>query len=529
VARAPHLVVDGLEDRLRPLETDFRRAYWSSQVAATPAHERRRAELELAVSRVKGDPDALIDVRAALDEGVHDPVLRRQLEVLRRSLSAHQMSESQRERIVGLSSSIESDFASHRPEVDGRPLSENDVDDVLRHSDDTAERRAVWEASKEIGAVVAGRVRELVRARNEVARELGYADFYGMALDLQEIDEEWLFELFGALDALTEQPFAAWKSDLDRALRRRFGVDDLGPWHYADPFFQTLPSDGGLSLEGLFAGASARDLALDTFARWGFDLAGVMDRSDLFPRADKSQHAFCLDIDRAGDVRILANIAPGERWVETMLHESGHAAYDVSIADDVPYLLHRPAHTFVTEAVAMLSGRLLRDAAWMTEIAGIPGVEVDAIAPRIGRASASQLLVFTRWVLVVTHFERSLYGDPEGDLDARWWELVERFQGVDAPDRGVPGWAAKIHVSTAPAYYHNYLLGEMLAAQLRAALERDAGGLVGAPEAGRFLVERLCRSGALVSWPALVEAATGRPLGAQDLAGFLARAEPGGG
>jgi peptidyl-dipeptidase A len=178
----------------------------------------------------------------------------------------------------------------------------------------------------------------------------------------------------------------------------------------------------------------------------------------------------------------------------------------------------------VTEAVAMLSGRLVRDAVWMKEVAGLPSAEIDSIASQVARSSASQLLLFTRWVLVVTHFERSLYADPEGDLDARWWELVDRYQAVQSPDRRLPGWAAKIHVATAPAYYHNYLLGEMLAAQLRAACERTAGGLVGAPEAGRFLVERLCRSGALVRWPDLVEAATGRPLGADDLGAALARA-----
>jgi peptidyl-dipeptidase A len=524
MARSPHLVVAGLEARLRPLETEFRGAYWDSQVAATPANERRRAELELAVGRAKGNPGALRDVHAALDEGVHDSVLARQLDVLRLSLTAHQMTEPQRAHIVDLSSAIESDFASYRPEVDGRSMSDNDIDDVLRHSDDSAERRAVWTASKEIGTVVAGRVRELVRVRNEVARSLGYADFYGMALDLQEIDEEWLFGLLGALDALTAEPFARWKSDLDSALRRRFGVGDLAPWHYSDPFFQTLPADGGVSLDDTLAGANAHELALETFSRWGFDLVRVMDHSDLFPRSGKCQHAFCLDVDRAGDVRILANIVPGERWVETMLHESGHAAYDVSIADDIPYLLHRPAHTFVTEAVAMLSGRLVRDAVWMKEVAGLPSAEIDSIASQVARSSASQLLLFTRWVLVVTHFERSLYADPEGDLDARWWELVDRYQAVHAPDRRLPGWAAKIHVATAPAYYHNYLLGEMLAAQLRAACERTAGGLVGAPEAGRFLVERLCRSGALVRWPDLVEAATGRPLGADDLGAALARA-----
>jgi riboflavin biosynthesis protein RibD len=50
---------------------------------------------------------------------------------------------------------------------------------------------------------------------------------------------------------------------------------------------------------------------------------------------------------------------PGERWINIMLHESGHAAYDVAIDRALPYLLHRAAHTFVTEAIAILAQREL--------------------------------------------------------------------------------------------------------------------------------------------------------------------------
>ena len=76
----------------------------------------------------------------------------------------------------------------------------------------------------------------------------------------------------------------------------------------------------------------------------------------------------------------------------------------------------------------------------------------------------------------MTHFERGLYADPDADHDARWWDLVERFQLVRRPDdRHAPDWAATIHLASAPVYYHNYQLGEMVASQLTATL----GGLVG--------------------------------------------------
>lgn len=44
-------------------------------------------------------------------------------------------------------------------------------------------------------------------------------------------------------------------------------------------------------------------------------------------------------------------------------------------------------------------------------------------------------------------------------------------------ERNEPDWAAKIHIALAPVYYHNYVLGNLTAAQLRNHLEeRVVGG-----------------------------------------------------
>jgi peptidyl-dipeptidase A len=523
VAAAPHRLVSSLEEEFQRLETEFHAAYWDSQVKATPETEKRRAELELELRRMKGDAGALNDVEAALAQPLHDAVLKRQLEVLRLSLLGNQMAEEQRSEIVGLSSAVESDFASFRPSVDGRSLSDNDIEEILRTSANVDLRKKAWEASKEIGAVVADRVRELARVRNHAAHELGFADYYRMSLELQEMSEEWLFEVLRDVEELTDEPFRKWKSTLDDSLRRRFASSEVYPWHYADPFFQSLPPDAKITLDEVLQDADAPALARVTFAGWKIDLSQVLTNSDLYPRDRKCQHAFCLDVDRSGqDVRILANIVPGERWVEVMLHECGHAAYDVMIHPQLPYLLRRSAHTFVTEAIALLSGRLLHDPAWLAEVAKVNPTHIAGMVDQLTAANATQSLMFARWVLVMTHFERDLYSDPEGDLDTRWWELVQRFQLVEPPpDPRGPDWAAKIHLAVAPVYYHNYLLGEILASQLSSTIERECGRLIGAAEAGRLLIERIFRPGSLLRWDALIEAALGAALSPQDFAAGL--------
>ena len=169
----------------------------------------------------------------------------------------------------------------------------------------------------------------------------------------------------------------------------------------------------------------------------------------------------------------------------------------------------------------MLLGRLSRNAEWLIAYAGVPEGEAREAAAALDRARAAGLLVSTRWQLVMCHFERALYRDPEQDLDSLWWRLVERFQFVRAPEgRSAPDWAAKIHLAVAPVYYQNYLLGEMMASQLQAhVLDEVVGGdeeawsrYVASPEVGRYLRERLYRDGARRDWRGAITAATGRPL-----------------
>ncbi len=220
---------------------------------------------------------------------------------------------------------------------------------------------------------------------------------------------------------------------------------------------------------------------------------------------------------------MLCNVEPNERWMETMLHEFGHAIYDREQDRGLPWLVRGPAHALTTEGIAMLMGRLVRDADWLGAVAAVNGATLDTLRPRLTAARRAGLLVFARWVLVMTTFERQLYAAPDSDLDTFWWDLVERYQQVRRPDdRHLPDWASKIHLAAAPVYYQNYLYGELFASQLDATLTARAGGLVDRTEAGALLVRDVFAPGASLRWDALVVGATGEPLSASHLARQLA-------
>ncbi len=506
------LVAD-VEERLRPLALARNVAWWNAQVDATAENERRVAEAELARSDALADRELFGAVEKAWHAGNGDGT-GRQLELLRNLMLPHQIDDSLRQRIVDLESAVETRFARHRGVVGGVEVGDVEINRILRHGDDVAERREAWEASKTVGAAVADDVRQLARLRNEAARSLRYRDWFAFSLTVDELDERKLLETLGEAERVTAEPFGRWKHALDEELASHFqcAASELRPWHYADPFFQETPPSGAVDLDPLFEDTDIVALSRRTFDGMGIDVSGVLERSDLHPRDGKCQHAFCIDVDRYGDIRVLANVVANHDCADTMLHELGHAVYDLGFDDDLPWL-HRSTHLVATEASALLFGSLAGSREWLEQVLGLGAAEGAELADRLRAARAAELAVFTRWVLVMNTFERALYADPDGDLDSTWWDLVARYQQVTAPDeRRAPDWAAKIHIAAAPVYYHTYLYGAIVALQLKAALVDEAGGLVDRPDAGTLLRERLYAPGESVRWDRLVEHASGSPL-----------------
>jgi peptidyl-dipeptidase A len=132
-----------------------------------------------------------------------------------------------------------------------------------------------------------------------------------------------------------------------------------------------------------------------------------------------------------------------------------------------------------------------------------------------------KLLIFSRWCQVMLRFEAEMYRRPDQDLNKLWWNLVEKYQLVQRPDdRNAPDYASKIHVVSAPAYYHNYMMGELFACQLHASIAREVLGASDAavaiytrdPRVGEFMKQRVFAPGRMKPWNELTRFATGEEL-----------------
>lgn len=510
-------LVNSLTETIKAKSIAHAKAYWNLAATGRDEDAKRATELETELRLFLSNREHFAKLKAAVEQPTGDPVLDRQATRLYASFLENQMEKAEIEDLVRRANELEQIFSNFRGQVEGRSLTDNEIRELLSKSNDSEERHKAWQASKQVGTPVAAKLRDLVRARNKVARRLGFPNFYAMQLELSEIKQDELFALLDQLRRLTDAPFAAMKQELDASLAQRFGVapSSLRPWHYADPFFQEVPTTGGVDLDPYFAGKSIEELATRFYDGIGVDVRDIIAHSDLYEREGKNQHAFCMNVDREGDVRVLCNLKPTEWWVATMLHELGHAIYDKHVDPALPWLLRENAHINSTEAVAMYFGRLTSDADWLHRIAGVPEAEAQAAADSLHKQQSRAMLILTRWVLVMVGFESRLYEDPEQDLNALWWHLVNELQLLTPPEELTGDeWACKIHLTIAPVYYHNYLMGEVTASHLLEHIARATGTrrIAENPGVGEWHRERFFKPGALYPWDELLVKATGEPL-----------------
>lgn len=530
--KAAAFLKDYLQD-LAKIELKQTTAYW--QAANSGKKEDfdafAAADLELKKIHSHGARFAQIEELLAHKEDL-ESLTYRSLAVAELRFKENQLPKEMLEKLVSMSTEIEQIFNTFRAQLDGRRYSNNDLLEMLAEENDTSRREKIWAALKQVGAATASKLAALARVRNEAAATLGYENFRDMYIRLQEHRPEELTVIFDGLEKQTLQPFKEMKSDLDAELCERFKIEmeEIRPWHYDNPFFQAAPPSAKIDLDEFYKEKKKEEiiqLARKYFSDLGLPVEAILERSDLYEREGKDQHAFCTDIDRKGDSRILVNIKPKVEWMDTTLHELGHAVYSVNLDFSLPFNLRDSAHIFTTEAVAMFFGALAKNPVWMVDYAGADPVRVKDMEEAILEQRRREQLIFARWTLVMFHFERAFYEDPDRDLNVLWWDMVERFQLLKRPaGRNAADWAAKPHFTIAPVYYHNYMLGELFAAQLRGVLVKLArhDGPASAlkygkrEEFGDFFKEKIFKPGMSIPWPEFVKNAVAEPLTAKYFA-----------
>lgn len=536
------------------LSTAAQEAQWSAQTRIVPGDDsagQRVRTAESALAEFTGNTENIELSRAYLRRKRElAPLQVRELEtILRKAGGNPQTARVLVEQRIAAEAKQTETLYGFAYEFEGKPTTTTELDAILRAETDPTRRLAAWEASKAVGPALKDGLVTLRQLRNEVVRALGFADYfaymsseYGMSpSDLAQR----MFEIQRELRPLYQELHTWARHELAR--RNGTAVPDLIPAHW-------LPDRWGQEWSAL---APVEGLDLDAALRekpplWlveqgdrfyqslGFDPLPptFWERSSLLPVEagagfSKNNHASAWHVDLDRDVRCLMSVVPTGSYYETIHHELGHIHYYAQYSTkDVPFVLREGASRAYHEAF----GSLLGLAAMQPRFVAAVGLDVGETRPdpmRLLLQEALNYVVFIPWSAgVMFEWEREIYTQ---DLSAdrwneRWWQLVERYQGIAPPSPRDERWcdpATKTHVNDDPAAYYDYALSYVLLFQLHDHISRNIlredprdTCYYGRKDVGNFL-RSMMKPGATVDWIELLREKTGQPLSARPMVDYF--------
>ena len=432
--------------------------------------------------------------------------------------------------------------------LNGQKTTANQIDDKLEKSTDLAERKAVWETSKEIGPALKENLVKLRGLRNGVAKEMKYPDYfalevaaYGMTTDeMLKMLEDWMATLRPLY--LQLHTWAKYK------LAEKFHqpVPKKIPAHWiGNRWAQEWPGlVEAANIDKYFEGRKPEwivKIAEQFYTGLGFPSLpdSFWQKSDLYPvppneKRKKNTHASCWHVDLENDIRSLQSIEPNARWFFTAHHELGHGHYFMAYTrPEVPYLLRIGAapgfHEGVGELISLASSQ-------------VPYLQSRGVLPNDFKADKTAFLLddaLSRSIPFIyfscgtmPHWEADIYAHnlPPNEWNARWWKYVSDFQGVEPPSpRGEEfcDAATKTHINDNPAYYYNYAFATVFKFQLHDYIARkilhqppQSCNYADNKEVGTWL-NNILKKGATEDWRKVLKEATGEDISTRAMMDYF--------
>jgi len=525
-------------------------AQWKAVTDVTPAHDAALETAGKAYAAFNGNPAVITQARALLQHRAElNPLSVRELnQVLLNAAEGPMTNPLLVSRRIEGETKQASLLNSFQFKLKGKPITANDIDNLLTSSTDLAERKAVWEASKEIGPTLRNNLMALRDLRNGVAGEMNYPDYfsletaaYGMtAEEMVKMNEQFM----DALRPLYLQLHTWTKYKL--AEKYHQPVPNKIPAHWLNN--RWAQNWTGLvesaDLDPYFKGKTAEWIAKtaeDFYLGLGFKPlpASFWVKSDLYPvpagdPRKKNTHASCWHIDLANDIRSLQSIEPNSEWFFTAHHELGHGHYFESYTrPEVPPLLRLGANPGFHEGIGELISLASSQVPYLQAMKILPAdFKTDKTAFLLDDALARSVPFIFFASGTMTHWEADIYAHhlETGDWNDRWWKYVSDFQGVEPPEKRGEDWAdyaTKTHINDTPAYYYNYAFATVLKFQLHDYIAKkilhqppQSCNYAGNKEVGAWL-ENILKKGGTEDWRKVLKEATGEDLSTRAMVDYF--------
>ncbi len=539
------------------LNTISSEAQWKASTDVSPQHTGERIGADKAVAAFQGDPYIITTVQGLLKRKAElDDLTVRQLDAILRAAAHYPgtIPDKVNERVIAEAdqSAALDGFRFCDQKVGDSCVSmttPNKIQEVLNTSTDLAERAHAWEVSKQTGAVLKPGLIRLQGLRNRMGQEMGYHSYFDLEVSDYGMSVPQMMTMLD--DAITQvkplyQELHYWTK---KKLAERYHqpIPKRIPAHWiSNRWSQAWPGIvDGVDLDPYFKDRSPEWIVKQ--AEKFYVSLGMpplpptfWERSDLYelppgsPRI-KNTHASAWHIDLDKDVRSLMSVRPDFDWFATTHHELGHIYYYMAYSSpQVPLTLRGGANRAFHEAVGDLIGIAARQVPYLKEIGVLPkDAKIDKTKWLLNEA-LDNAVVFIPWSAgTMTHWERDFYEDTlsADKFNARWWEYVARYQGIDPPaarDEVSCDPATKTHINDDPAGYYDYSLAFLIKYQLhnyiaKNILHQDPHNCnyYGNKEVGAWLWD-LLKLGATRDWRTVIKEKTGEEISPKAMLEYFA-------
>jgi peptidyl-dipeptidase A len=401
-------------------------------------------------------------------------------------------------KVEDIKNSLEKIHSNFRATYKGKTVSNNFLrEEVLKFEENREARREAFHALSAVGTKMQDKLTELVKARNEAAREMEYKDYHEVSIKTEEYDTKLLSEVLDNLDKVSKKPYESYLE----SVKNRLGFDDIQRWDLNFAY-----RDHHAKIRPYFPAAKLFPRIKATLLELGYDIEKMKITYDLEEREGKNPHAYCFTIKTPDDVRVLMNQYDGYAQAETGLHENGHAVHHKLVRQPY-YTLRENTDAVFAEGMGMLFEEFMKEPKWLKKYAGMPE---DLIAERKEMNKWNDLH-FVRSYLTFVEFERRMYENPDQDLNSLYWDLSEKNVLLPS-EKEVVLYPGIIHFTAVPVYLQNYVLARLIAAHTVHYLKEQFGDIVDNLEVGKWITDNYFSIGAAKPWPQIIKDSTGENL-----------------
>src|SRR6266699_5252653 len=180
-------------------------AQWAAVTDVTPEHDAAAEATGKAYAAFNGNPAIISEARELLthQKELNALTIRQLKQLLLNAAEGPMTNPDLVAKRVAAETKQASLMNGFEFKLNGQKITTNQIDDKLEKSTDLAERKAVWETSKEIGPALKENLVKLRGLRNGVAKEMNYPDYfalevaaYGMTTDeILKKMEDWMTTL----------------------------------------------------------------------------------------------------------------------------------------------------------------------------------------------------------------------------------------------------------------------------------------------------------------------------------------------